>query len=164
MKSPAVKSELRRVEGVAKRAVPGSRVAGFGSTGDSTFVSRDGRTAFVYVFAPRSDDPFGQNLEVQRDLREALRSTEVGGAPVRLTGYEALADSTGEAESAGTGVLIEALIGGVGALLVLAFVFGSWLALVPLGMASARCWCPSCCCGDSRRSPMSRPSCSSWSR
>ncbi|MGH2839554.1 MAG: MMPL family transporter, partial [Solirubrobacteraceae bacterium] len=35
----------------------------------------------------------------------------------------------------GTGVLLEAVLGGVGALLVLIFVFGSWLALVPLAMA-----------------------------
>jgi len=123
-----------RLESVSRRAVPGSRVAGFGSTGNTAFVSRDGRTAFVYVFAPRSDDPFGANVEVQRDLRKALRSSTVGGAPVRVSGYDALVDSTGDADS-GTGVLLEALIGGVGALLILIFVFGSWLALVPLGMA-----------------------------
>ena len=52
----------------------------------------------------------------------------MGGAPVRLTGYDALYDSTGEAAE-GPGVLLEAVIGGVGALIVLVFVFGSALAL-----------------------------------
>ncbi len=51
-----------------------------------------------------------------------------------MTGYDALYDSSGEADD-GPGVLLEALIGGFGALIVLAFVFGSLLAFVPLGMA-----------------------------
>jgi putative drug exporter of the RND superfamily len=132
--SPGVRDELRRLEDTARKAVPGSRVAGFGSTGDRTFTSRDGRTAFVYVFSPRSDDPFGSNVDVQRDLRDALRGQSVGGAPVRLTGYDALFDSSGEGDD-GPGVLLEAVIGGFGALIVLLFVFGSALAFVPLGMA-----------------------------
>jgi RND superfamily putative drug exporter len=132
--SPGVRAQLRRLEETARRAVPRSRVAGYGSTGDRTFVSRDGRTAFVYVFSPRSDDPFGGNVDAARDLRDAVQAQAISGAPVRVTGYDALYDSTGEAEE-GPGVLLEAVIGGTGALLVLIFVFGSWLALVPLAMA-----------------------------
>ena len=129
-----VKDDLARVEEVTEQAVPGGRVAGFGSTGDSAFTSEDGRVAFVYAFPRRSDDPFAGNVEVQRDLKEALAKVDVGGAPVKLTGYDALYDSTGESTE-GPGVLIEALIGGIGALVVLAFVFGSWLAIVPIFMA-----------------------------
>jgi len=132
--SPTIKAELRRLEQITKKAVPEARIAGFGSTGDRTFISRDGRTAFVYAFPPRGDDPFGGSVDAQRDLRAALRDATVGGAPVRLTGYDALYDSSGEADQ-GTGVLLEAVLGGVGALVVLVFVFGSWLALVPLAMA-----------------------------
>ena len=132
--SPGVKADLRRLEGVAQKAVPAARVAGYGSTGDKAFTSTDGRTAFVYAFPPRGDDPFGGSVEAQRKLRAALDGATVAGAPVRLTGYDALLDSSGEAD-AGTGVLLEAVIGGVGALVVLIFVFGSALALVPIGMA-----------------------------
>jgi putative drug exporter of the RND superfamily len=132
--SPGVRDQLTKVEETARKAVPKSRVAGFGSTGDKAFVSKDGRTAFVYVFAPRTDDPFGGNVDDQRNLRNALRGTSIEGAPVRVTGYDALFDSSGEADD-GPGVLLEAVIGGVGALIVLVFVFGSFLALVPLGMA-----------------------------
>ena len=132
--SPGVRADLRRVEEVASEAVPGSRVAGYGSTGDKTFTSEDGRTAFVYTFPGRSDDPFAGNVQVQRDLKEALAGVKVGGAPVRLTGYDALFDSSGEAAE-GPGVLLEALIGGVGAFFVLIFVFGSALAFVPIAMA-----------------------------
>jgi RND superfamily putative drug exporter len=132
--SPAVREQLRQLEAKARKAVPGSRVAGFGSTGDRTFISSDGRTAFVYVFPPRSDDPFGNNTDRQRALRQAVEGQTIAGAPVRVTGYDALYDSSGEGDD-GPGVLLEAVIGGAGALVVLVFVFGSFLALVPLGMA-----------------------------
>jgi RND superfamily putative drug exporter len=131
---PEARSELRRVEQVAQKAVPGSRVAGFGSTGDPTFTSEDGRTAFIYVFPRRSEDPFAGNIDANRMLRTALRGETVAGQPVLLTGYDALYDSSGEADE-GPGVLLEAVLGGAGALVVLAFVFGSLLALVPLAMA-----------------------------
>jgi RND superfamily putative drug exporter len=132
--APDAAEELRGVEKAAAEAVPGSRVAGFGSTGDQTFLSRDGRTAFTYVFPPRSDDPFGGNIDAVRKLETALRDQSVGGAPVKVTGYDALYDSSGEGAE-GPGILLEALIGGLGALVVLAFVFGSFLALVPIVMA-----------------------------
>ena len=132
--SPGVRNELRAIEETSTRIVERSRVAGYASTGDKAFVSDDGRTAFVYVFPPRSDDAFGVNVDAQRDLRDALKSVTVAGAAVRLTGYDALFDSSGEADD-GPGVLLEAVLGGVGALVVLVFVFGSWLALVPLAMA-----------------------------
>ncbi|HEX8122437.1 MAG TPA: MMPL family transporter [Solirubrobacteraceae bacterium] len=129
-----VREELRGIEDTARKAVPGARVAGFGSTGDRAFTSKDGRVAFVYAFPPRSDDPFGGSVDAKRDLSTALRDTSVAGAKVNVTGYDALYDSTGEADE-GPGVLLEALIGGVGALIVLVFVFGSFLAIVPIAMA-----------------------------
>jgi putative drug exporter of the RND superfamily len=54
----------------------------------------------------------------------------VASQPVHLTGFDALQQSTGGGQ--GPGVLLEALLGGAGALLVLAFVFASFLALVPI--------------------------------
>ena len=129
-----VADELRRMEEAAAKAVPGSRVAGFGSTGDEAFTSQDGRVAFAYVFPPRSDDPFGANVDAVRKLEAAMADVQVAGQPVRVTGYDALFDASGETPE-GPGVLLEALIGGVGALLVLAFVFGSLLAFVPIVMA-----------------------------
>lgn len=130
----AVQAELRGVEEQVARALPGSRVAGYGSTGDEAFVSEDGRTAFAIAYPPPDpNQPFGDNPEAARRLRRALAGTQVAGAPVHLTGYDALYTETGDAD--GPGLLIEALAGGLGALIVLAFVFGSLLALVPLLMA-----------------------------
>src|SRR4029450_8528438 len=64
----------------------------------------------------------------------ALEGLTVAGAPVRLTGIDALMEDSG-ADNGGTSVLVETLIGAFGALLVLIFVFASFLALVPLLMA-----------------------------
>jgi RND superfamily putative drug exporter len=134
VRSAEVRDQLRDLERTAAETLPGSRVAGFGSTGDDAFVSEDGRTTFVYLFPPRSDDPFGGNVDAQRELTKALADVEVGGAPVRVTGYDALYDSSGNADE-GPGVLLEALFGGIGALVVLVFVFGSALAFVPILIA-----------------------------
>ena len=62
-----------------------------------------------------------------------LEGVTVAGQPVRVTGFDALSADSGEGD--GPGVLLEALIGGFGALLVLIFVFASVLAVVPLLMA-----------------------------
>ena len=66
-------------------------------------------------------------------MRAALSGMTIAGAPVHLTGYDALQNQSGGGD--GPGVLLEALVGGFGALLVLVFVFASFLAIVPLMMA-----------------------------
>ena len=132
--SPGVKQELRRVETRVKGADRRIRVSGFGSTGNRAFVSEDGRTAFVYAAPPEAKDAFGDNTELVNKVERSLASTTVAGAKVHVTGYDALVDDNG-GDTGGTGVLLEAVLGGFGALLVLIFVFGSFLALIPLLMA-----------------------------
>jgi putative drug exporter of the RND superfamily len=122
---------------VCERALPGARIASFGSTGDSTFLSRDRRTIFALVSPrPDPDAQSGENPIAARAARRALRGVEVAGRPVHLTGFDALATDGGGGSSS-PGLLLEAVIGGAGALLVLAFVFGSLLAVVPIVMAVA---------------------------
>src|SRR6201999_91712 len=104
------------------KALPGSRIAGYASTGDKTFVSADGKTTFVIAYPPPDpDQPFGDNPEAEKKARAALAGATVGGAPVHLSGFDALNNQSGDSD--GPGVLIEALVGGFGALLVLGFVF-----------------------------------------
>jgi putative drug exporter of the RND superfamily len=133
--SPAVKSDLARVDSRLREALPGARVASYASTGDQTFVSDDGRTTFALVYPPPDpDSAFGQNPDAEKAASKAVDGATVAGQPVHLTGFDALAEDSGS-ESEGPGVLLEAVIGGTGALFVLAFVFASLLAFVPLGMA-----------------------------
>jgi RND superfamily putative drug exporter len=133
--SPGVRAELAAVDERLREALPGSRIASFASTGDRAFVSDDGRTSFGLVY-PRPDpsSQFGEAPEAAKAAGRALEDATVAGEPVRLTGIDALVEDSG-AENEGTGVLLEALIGGFGALLVLIFVFASFLAVLPLVMA-----------------------------
>ena len=128
------RGQLASLEQTVKKALPGARVAGYGSTGDPAFISSDGKTAYVIAYpTPDPNQPFGDNPKAEKKLRAALADVRIAGAPVHLTGYDALANQTGGNE--GPGVLLEALLGGLGALVILAFVFGSWLAIIPLFMA-----------------------------
>jgi putative drug exporter of the RND superfamily len=133
--SPGVRSELDGALAKVQAALPEARVASYASTHDRAFVSEDGRTTFalVYIRAKGGVDP-GQ--AEARAAQEAVDGITVGGAPVAVTGLDALraaAADGGEAE--GTSLAMEALIAGGGALLVLIFVFASFMALVPLLMA-----------------------------
>jgi RND superfamily putative drug exporter len=132
--SPQVKADLAELDKRLADALPGSRVASYASTGDEAFVSTDGGTTFALVY-PRPDPAsvFGENPAAEKAASKALEGTTVAGEPVLLSGFDALFEDSG-AEQEGS-VLVEAVIGGVGALLVLAFVFASLLAFVPLGMA-----------------------------
>src|SRR4029079_12360678 len=68
-----------------------------------------------------------------RPARRRAAGIPVEGNPVQVTGFGALSESAGGSD--GPGVLLEALIGGVGALLVLFLFVAVGLALVPLLMA-----------------------------
>jgi putative drug exporter of the RND superfamily len=132
--SPGVKGDLAKADARIKKALPGSRIASYASTGDRAFVSKDRRTTFVIAYPPKDpDQPFGDNPKAEKRVRAALHGATVGGAPVHLSGWDALNAEAGGSE--GPGVLLEALLGGLGALLVLTFVFASFLALVPIFMA-----------------------------
>ncbi len=133
--APAVRADLRRLDARLARALPGARIASFASTGDRAFVSRDRRTTFAMIHPrPDPDATFGENPRAERAARAALAGVTVGGRPVRLTGFDALADESGSG-GGGPGVLLEAVLGAAGALVVLGFVFASFLAVVPLVMA-----------------------------
>ncbi len=134
--SPAVQSELRTVESRLERTLPGTRLAGYASTHSSTFLSGDRHTTFVIAYPPPDrTQAFEDNPEAAKHASAALAGATVAGAPVHLTGFDALSAQSGGGN--GPGVLLEAMLGGLGALLVLAFVFGSFLAIVPIMMAVA---------------------------
>src|SRR5438445_87240 len=132
--SPGVRGDVGRLEARIEHALPGTRLAGYSSTGDHAFVSRDGRTTFLVAYPPPDpNQPFNDNPKAEKRARHALTGATVGGAPVHLSGFDALQAQSGGGQ--GPGVFVEALLGGLGALGILAFVFGSLLAFVPIVMA-----------------------------
>jgi RND superfamily putative drug exporter len=128
--SPTVTAELRSVESRIEHAVPGARVASFASTSNPAFVSHDGRTTFVVAYPPPTPGAYGTSPAAVKAADSALQGVTIAGAPVHLTGLDALAAQTGS--RGGPSLLAESMIGGIGALAVLVFVFGSFLAVVPL--------------------------------
>ena len=130
--SPGVRTQLDAAFGRIAAAVPGSRLAAPAGSGLPTFVSRDRRTVFAMVL-PRYRGGADLPTSVLDAAKAAAAKTRIAGARVHLTGQDVLASSGGG--GGGPGVLLEALIGGFGALLVLAFVFASFLALVPIAIA-----------------------------
>jgi putative drug exporter of the RND superfamily len=104
------------------------------TTDDRRLVVDGGRTVYALVWGPYQG-PEGGSGDLGPVLGEGLRGALPAGSTVRVTGLDELTAEAGS-EPADTGVLVETLVGGLGALVVLAFVFGSFLALVPLLVAA----------------------------
>jgi putative drug exporter of the RND superfamily len=133
--SPAVKADLAKMDRKLEQALPGSRLASYASTGDKAFVSKDGHTTFALIYpTPDPDSAFGENPKAEKAASAALQGATVAGQPVHLTGFDALFEDSG-ADGDGPGLLLEAVLGGLGAFAVLLFVFASALAIVPILMA-----------------------------
>ena len=115
---------------VGSMSVP-LRVVDEANTGDKAFRTSDDQTAYAMVFYP-----FPQSLGAvlpTKAVQDSVQSAAPSAAVVGVTGMDALAvgDSSG-----GNGVLTETLLGALGALAVLLFVFASLLAFMPLVVAA----------------------------
>ncbi|SHN05264.1 MMPL family transporter [Actinacidiphila paucisporea] len=131
--SPGVERRLAAAFDSAAKALPGARTASYPATHDRAFVSADGRTTFALLYPVpdfTSSDPYSKALPA---LTRSLADVRVAGAPVHVTGASVLASG---GSSSGNSVLAETLFAGVAALVVLAVVFGSLLALLPLLIAA----------------------------
>lgn len=115
----------------AASAIPGARLADVSSTGDPHFVTADGSTTFALVFTPPAHG-FRGSAATPRVLAATQHATPPGWH-TGVTGLQQLAEG---GSSKGTSMLAETMLGGLGALAVLAFVFGSLLAFLPLVMAA----------------------------
>lgn len=133
VRSPGVRAQLAAVFDRIATHAPGSRVVSYASTGNPAFVSRDGRTTFGLVY-PVVGLGFNGPTKAQQQITAALASARIAGQPVHLTGLDPLATGGGGG-GGGPSVLVEALLGGGLALLVLIFVFRSFMAVMPLLMA-----------------------------
>jgi putative drug exporter of the RND superfamily len=131
-KSKAIEQAMRR----AAAATPGARTSSYFSTGSLMYVSRDRHTTFQEVYPPGA-----ARLDVKsgaETMRAAAASGLAGGTVVNVTGRAALGEASEDGSGGGSSVLLEAVIGGVGALVILLFVFGTLPAvLMPLAVAVA---------------------------
>ena len=108
------------------------RVVDEANTGDKAFRTSDDRTAYAMVFYPFPQS-LGDGATDQGGAGGRRGGAAPSGAVVGVTGMDALA--VGD-DSGGNGVLTETLLGALGALAVLLFVFASLLAFLPLVVAA----------------------------
>ena len=125
---PAVAAETGRVFGAIRQSAPDVRIADFSATGDRQFVTRDGRTTFALVFTQPSSGFGGPGMAPA--ISRAVEGALPAGWHFGLTGEQLL--QNGKPASKGTGIMAEMMFGSVGSLLILALVFGSFLAFLPL--------------------------------
>jgi putative drug exporter of the RND superfamily len=112
--------------------VPHIRLVDAANTGSTLFRTTDGRTAFAMAFYPFLHSP---TAKLPTDaLRAELTKAAPPGTSTGVTGEDALASGD---DSSGPGVLTETLLGAGGAFIVLAFVFASLLAFLPMLIAAA---------------------------
>jgi RND superfamily putative drug exporter len=132
-KVPGVETAIEKVAA----ANPGSRVSSFFNTGDDVYVSDDRKVTFANVYAAGKFDFEGVDLD---PTKEALAAAVPDGVDAQLTGVDALyaeaSETTNETEP--PSILIEFVIGAIGALVILLFTFGTLPAIaMPLIVAIA---------------------------
>ena len=129
-------NDLAVAIGKVSTAYPDFRVGSFFTTdSNGAYVSKDGRTMFATIYPP-GQQSFSADAGTG-EIRQAFEAAVPQGVEVNVTGRDALYDSEG-GDSNGPSVLTEALIGGLGATVILLFVFGTLPAvLMPLLMAVA---------------------------
>src|SRR5215212_9182941 len=131
-KNEAIPAAMKR----AAAANPHSRTSSFFSTGSDAYVSRDRHTTFQQIY------PAGTVSFDTKSGAEATRKAAAEGLPaavtVNVTGHDPVLEASAEGETTGPSVLLEAVIGGIGALVILLFVFGTLPAIaMPLAVAVA---------------------------
>ena len=116
----------------ALRKIPAVRVVDYSRTKDKGFITSDGRTTFGIIYEPQPNGFVDPNQKLVEDTFSAQLKQH--GFTGGLTGYAQLASGGGD--NGGPSLLEETLLGALGALAVLVFVFASLLALVPLLIAA----------------------------
>jgi putative drug exporter of the RND superfamily len=125
---------LQKAVDSAATLLPKSRSASFWTTGSRAYVSKDGHTAFATIY-PAGNQDFTSNLHI-KEIRAKLKAATPAGTTAYLTGRDPLVFA--ESSTSGPSVLTESLIGGLGALVILLFVFGTMPAvLIPIAIAIA---------------------------
>src|SRR5215510_6486607 len=126
---PAVAAATGRAFAALAHAIPGVRIADYATTHDPAFLTRDGRSTFALVYTAPVNGFGGPSLGPV--IERAVAAAAPAGWHVGVTGSQLLADGQ-PSSGKGTGLMTEAMIGSVGALVILALVFASFLALLPL--------------------------------
>jgi RND superfamily putative drug exporter len=131
-KSLAIERAMKR----AGAAMPGAFTSSYFSTHNKMYVSADRHTTFLEVYPPGSSN-FSSKSGANH-LRTVAARGLPSGITVNVTGHDPLEEASTHGQSGSSSVLLEAVVGGFGALVILLFVFGTLPAvLMPIIVAAA---------------------------
>jgi hypothetical protein len=123
---------MERAAGV----MSGARTSSYYSTGNLMYVSKDRHTTFEEIYPPGK-----ATFDTKSQRRRCGRTRPAGlppGIEVEVTGHDPLEEASTHGDSGGPSVLLDAVVGGLGALVILLFVFGTLPAvLMPIAVAVA---------------------------
>jgi RND superfamily putative drug exporter len=128
--SEAIPAAMER----ALETSPGARASSFFSTESDAYVSEDRHTTFMELY------PAGTPEFDTKSGAEQIRKAALNGLPadiaVHVTGRDPISEASSNGDTSGPSALVEGLIGGLGALIILFFVFGTLPAvLLPIAIA-----------------------------
>jgi len=130
-KSNAILDAMQRAAAV----MPGARTSSYFTTHDLMYVSQDRHTIFEEVYPP-GPSTFSTTSEAAA-MRAAAADGLPSGIQVQVTGHDPLEEASSHGGGSSS-VLLEAVIGGLGAIVILLFVFGTLPAiLMPVAVAAA---------------------------
>src|SRR5436190_8807188 len=131
-KSAAIRAAMKR----AAATTPGAFTSSYFSTHNLMYVSKDRHTTFLEVYPP-GKAKFDTKAHA-KEMRVAAAAGLPAGITVTVTGHDPLEEASTHGDSGSSSVLLEAVIGGIGALVILLFVFGTLPAvLMPVVVAVA---------------------------
>ena len=111
------------------------RVSSYFSTHNPMYVSADKHTTFEEIYPP--GPALFDTVSGAADILAAAKKGLPPGIEVNVTGHDPLAEASSHGDNGGN-VLLEAMVGGLGALIILLFVFGTLPAmLMPIAVAIA---------------------------
>src|SRR4051812_14110070 len=127
---------IEKAVAAAAAVNPGSRTSSYFSTGSDAYVSQDRHTTFANVYPPGKPG-FNSDVHISA-VRKALAGATPAGVQAHLTGRDPLYEAASGGSTGGPSVLPGALIGGIGAVIILLFVFGTIPAVaIPIAIAIA---------------------------
>ena len=131
-KSAAIEQAMKRAAAV----VPGAFTSSYYATKNPVYVSADRHTTFEMIYPPGRAGV--GKVSHAKDIRAAAAKGLPAGDTVNVTGRDALDEATKDGQNNSGNFALEALIGGLGALIILLFVFGTLPAvLTPIATAVA---------------------------
>ena len=125
-----VTERAEAVAAAARQAVPGTRTVSPSDAGADVLAA--GNSSAVVVVYPPVDAGPEPYVSSSPPLEQVAKKASAGGVEVTLSGFSVLEQGGGDDH----GLLFEVLVGALGALIVLALVFGSLLAGLPLLVAA----------------------------